>query len=166
MPLKLIRVILVATFIGFLNLTASAYAKDCVASVDEAVRFRSGGNELFAERVVDYIAVIGARDLANSNGTRLADFRAIIQQDRANLHKSGKADIFDTTQDQSEQYFTTLKRRKMLSSARYYYDCFMSEKDIAALHKDVKSGNLSGVIWIVVFRHPDGNLAVYATLAG
>lgn len=154
-----------AVFISLIGLATVGQAKDCVTSVDGTVLFQSGGISHVGVRVVDYLAVIGNRDLYNSKGKQLSTFAAIIQQDRANYHKSNSADKIDNTRDQGDHYFTTLERRQILSNAPYYYDCYMNKTDIAALHKDVLSSK-SVFIWVVLFRQPDGNLAVYSTPVG
>lgn len=42
-----------------------------------------------------YHALLGPQDHVNSNGVRLTDFGAILQQDRANFHRFGRADGLD-----------------------------------------------------------------------
>lgn len=48
-----------------------------------------------------YAATLGPNDLYNSSGTRLSDFGAILQQDRANVHRFG---IYDAL-DQGDPFF-------------------------------------------------------------
>ncbi len=43
----------------------------------------------------EYYALIGPADFYNSAGVRLGDFGAILQQDRANLHRFGRRDELD-----------------------------------------------------------------------
>lgn len=45
--------------------------------------------------IAQYYTVIGPGDFYNSAGARLTDFGAILQQDRANLHRFGKPDAQD-----------------------------------------------------------------------
>jgi len=143
-----------------------ALAQGCVESVDGQVWVRGGKFSGALERVVDFIAVIGTRDLYNSRGVRLNDFRAIIQQDRANLHKTGKVDTFDTISDGSERFFTTLKRRRLLSTATYYDYCGISTEAIADKRRAIENGTVQGALWVLVFRRPDGSLAVFTSIAG
>lgn len=42
-----------------------------------------------------YYALLGPQDHVNSSGTRLTDFGAILQQDRANYHRFGRAEELD-----------------------------------------------------------------------
>jgi hypothetical protein len=156
---------MVAVFVSFLGEANVGHAKDCITSVDETVLFSSGEISHVGERVVDFIAVIGPHDLTNSKGKRLSNFSTIIQQDRANYHKFNRIDAFEEIKDGAEDYFITFDRRQILSKAPYYYDCFMNNQDIVALHNDVLSGKLV-TIWIVLFRQPNGSLAVYSTPVG
>ena len=45
--------------------------------------------------IAEYYTLIGPADLYNSSGTQLGDFGAILQQDRANYHRFGRADDLD-----------------------------------------------------------------------
>lgn len=59
----------------------------------------------------EYYAYIGPSDHYNSNGTRLSDFGQILQQDRANYHRFGIRDYYDT----SDTVFSTLSNRTKIS---------------------------------------------------
>ena len=61
--------------------------------------------------VVSYEAFIGPADLYNSKGVRLRSAAAIIQQDRANVHRFGVIDFGDSI----DPFFTTVARRQALS---------------------------------------------------
>lgn len=146
---------------------AQAQSRECTDSVNDVLQFHGENDKAIAvELIVQYIAVIDERDLRNSSGTRLTDYRAILQQDRANLHRTGRADRFDEIVEEFDDYFTTLDRRKLLSTAPYYFNCWMSSTTIASLMNDIESGQVAGVIWVVVFRHPDGSLAITISLVG
>jgi hypothetical protein len=155
----LIRKALLLASLVLLVPGASALAGGCVESVDKQIQFRDGTFLGPVERVVDFVAVIGERDLYNSNGARFTDFRAIIQQDRANLHKTGIADKFDAFKDQREAYFTTVERRRLLGTARYYNYCNMTDQGVSANRNAIVSGNVPGGVWVLIFRHPSGELA-------
>ncbi|MCU4652316.1 hypothetical protein N8I71_05710 [Roseibacterium sp. SDUM158016] len=43
----------------------------------------------------EYFALLSPVDFYNSNGVRLRDFGAILQQDRANFHRFGRRDDLD-----------------------------------------------------------------------
>jgi len=47
------------------------------------------------QTVAAYYAALGPQDWYNSQGTQLRDFGAILQQDRANYHRFGRADPYD-----------------------------------------------------------------------
>jgi len=145
-------------------IATSVSAQECVKDVDQTVQFSHNGQTVQAERLFDYTAVIGPRDMTNSSGTRLASFAAIMQQDRANLHKSGIGDSFGDYRETVDSYFTTLERRSFLSRARYYTDCTASLRDLI---KALANEQLPiGILWVVLFRHPDGGTAVYISEAG
>ncbi|NDR56424.1 hypothetical protein [Aliiruegeria sabulilitoris] len=59
-----------------------------------------------------YYAMIGYEDMRNSKGAPLRDFCAIIQQDRANVHKFGIVHEYD----EYDAWFTTLANRKKISA--------------------------------------------------
>jgi len=143
----------------------SVFANDCVTSADKTIAYNEGGMSLVGARLVDYIAVIGDRDLYNSKGEKLSSFEAVLHQDRANYHKTDLADRFDEIFDGAEHYFDKAERRATLSKAPYYYDCAMSEQDIAQLHSNTLSG-ANSVIWVILFKQENGALAVYASPVG
>jgi len=144
-----------------LSLPTGAQAQSCVDGYDDTVSFVSNGRVYQTERLVSYFALIGERDLYNSKGTRLRNFAAIIQQDRANLHKSGRADVSGDFREQRDHYFTTLSRRTFLSTARYYMPCYFSAADAKRFKSSIVNGRVLGILGVVVFRHPDGSPAVF-----
>ena len=76
--------------------------------------FFSGGQAATAQEVIDtYIADIGYEDLHNSSGVRLTTAGAILQQDRANVHKYNIRHPRDT----KDNYFTTAAERAEISHA-------------------------------------------------
>ncbi|MCV6591692.1 MAG: hypothetical protein OIF48_01975 [Silicimonas sp.] len=58
----------------------------------------------------EYFTMLSTADTYNSRGAALGDVCAIVQQDRANVHKFGNPD-----QDQFDPYFTTPERRAMIA---------------------------------------------------
>lgn len=139
----------------------TALASGCVDDVDTMISFSENGKQHQVKRIVDYLALISKRDLHNSKGMRLTNFAAVMQQDRANLHKSGTVDIVGDFMDTKEGYFTTRARRNQLSSMRYYSDCNLSKKGVIAFQNDILNAGGLGALWVVVFQHPDGKLAAY-----
>lgn len=61
-----------------------------------------------------YSAKITNKDRYNSSGKRLSTVRAILRQDRANVHKYAKAD----SGDHSEIFFKSSGNRKIFSTWR------------------------------------------------
>jgi len=69
------------------------------------------GGEAGAQTLVtQYVARIGAQDLVNSNGVPLTTAAAIIRQDRANVHRFGRADA----EDEGDPYFGDASNRAAL----------------------------------------------------
>ena len=148
-----------ALFIGLFGASVS-FAAGCVEDIGETITVVENGKVYQVGRVVSYIANIAPRDLTNSRGTRLTSFAAILQQDRANLHKSGKADGVGDFVDGFDPFFTTLKRRTMLSTAVYYHYCYLDMGTRRALESDILNGRVLGVVWVNGFYLPNGKFAV------
>jgi hypothetical protein len=62
------------------------------------------------ETIATYFAALGPQDFFNSRGEPLRDFGAVLQQDRANYHRFGRAD----PQDQGDAYFADRANRAMI----------------------------------------------------
>lgn len=58
----------------------------------------------------EYYTMLTPQDTYNSKGKPLNDFCAVVQQDRANVHKFGNPDG-----DPPDPFFTNLKRRSMIA---------------------------------------------------
>ena len=58
----------------------------------------------------EYYATLSPNDTYNSRGAALNDVCAIVQQDRANVHKFGNPD-----REQPDPFFTTPERRAMIA---------------------------------------------------
>jgi hypothetical protein len=145
-------------------LPSVSVAEGCVADVDEVVTVRENGSRYHVDRLVHYLTYISARDMRNSKGVRLGTFAQVIQQDRADLHeriKSSGDPTMGVPSDDWDGYFTSVKRRGQLSTARYYVDCNRSLESVAKLKSNILNGQLAASLWVVVFRHPDGGLGVY-----
>lgn len=59
--------------------------------------------------MLEYYATLSPKDTFNSSGIPLNNVCAIVQQDRANVHKFGNPDG-----DQLDDFFTTPERRAMI----------------------------------------------------
>lgn len=159
-----IRAIILPVLVALVLLPTTAQAKICVLQDGRGLRI---GDIVYPmERLARYIAVIGERDLYNSRGTRLTDYRAILQQDRANLHNSGVADRFDDFVEDVDDYFTTLDRRKLLSTTQYYFDCWMSPEIVTRLQRDIESGQVAGLVSVTVYIAPRRGMVISISLAG
>lgn len=58
----------------------------------------------------EYYATLSSRDTYSSQGVPLNDVCAIVQQDRANVHRFGNPD-----QEEPDPFFTTSERRAMIA---------------------------------------------------
>jgi len=163
--LKNCKTVMLAITFSILGM-ASASAYDCVEDIDQHVTFRHNGDFVLAERIIDYVAVIAKRDLFNSSGQRLSNYKAIIRQDRANIHNLQTADIFGTSIEQIEEFFETADKRQILSSAEYFFSCHMSQKSAKAFQDATVSGEFLGTFWVILFRHPNGGIGIFTELVG
>lgn len=153
-----------AALVTALAFPSMALAQGCVSEAGSVLTVQENGRQYQAAAIANYTANIAGRDMVNSRGVRLSNFAAVIQQDRANLYKSGYADGDGPFVDSADGYFTTLERRSELSTARYFTSCNMSARETEALKADILNARLQGVIWVVPFNHPDGGLGVYISL--
>lgn len=139
-------------------------AQGCVSSSGSVLTVQENGRQYQVAAITDYTANIAGRDMYNSRGVLLGNFAAVMQQDRANLYKSGYADGDGPFVDSDDGYFTTLERRSQLSTARYFTSCNMSARETEALKADILNARINGVIWVIPFNHPNGGLGVYISL--
>jgi hypothetical protein len=65
--------------------------------------------------MLEYYATLSPKDTYNSRGVPLNDVCAIVQQDRANVHKFGNPDG-----EQPDGFFTSSERRAMISGKCEY----------------------------------------------
>lgn len=138
-----------------------AFSQGCVEDTGDRLTVSEAGRQFTVPVLANYIANIAERDLYNSSGVRLGSFAAVLQQDRANFHKSGRADGSGALTDQADTYFVNLARRSELATAMYYTDCYMSAAQTQALQNGILNGRVGGVVWVLPFRHPSGGLGVY-----
>lgn len=170
------RTVLFSLFLALFTAPVTASAQGCIEYTgDNTLILREAGYYGQVSEVVSYFAFIAERDLYNSRGVRLQDFRAVIQQDRANLHKSGTADGYmDTSEggtpvymsETADSYFTTLERRTVLSTARYYQYCSDYIPN-ATLEQEIARGQVNAAfLRVTLFRHPSGSFAVLIAAIG
>lgn len=122
-------------------------------------------NDNPAQIVVQYVANIADRDLTNSRGVRLTNFAAVLQQDRANLHKSGFSDDPEGIV-KVDNYFTTAERRSLLSSSDYFFYCDFTQKDVNELKNQIVEGRVQGWLSVTVFKRSKSALGVFIQLVG
>ncbi len=65
--------------------------------------------------LVEYFATLSPQDTYDSRGKPLSDVCAVVQQDRANVHRFGNPD-----REQRDQFFTSSERRGMISGKCEY----------------------------------------------
>lgn len=86
----------------------------------------------------EYYTTLSPNDTYNSRGKPLNDVCGIVQQDRANVHKFGNPDG-----EQPDPYFTTAKRRAMISG-KCDYD--RQHHTVARIRSQY-----NGFVWVRVF---------------
>ena len=138
----------------------SVQAQGCVDSTDRNITILENGRSFEVPMMLRYTARIGDRDLHNSAGVRLTSTAAILQQDRANFHKSGRSDVSGPFRDGPDGYFNTLQRRTQISRARIYNECWMSARQVHDFEVNLRNAAIPGVVDVVVFRHPNGGLGL------
>ena len=63
-------------------------------------------------QICSYVARLSERDHSASDGFRLKDAASIIRQDRANVHKFGRRD----EEDESDNFFSSVRNREDLEN--------------------------------------------------
>jgi hypothetical protein len=150
-------------------LPSMGFAQGCVADKNgDNVSVIAGELRYQSRAMVGYVADITQRDLFNSRGVRLTNFGAILQQDRANVHKTGVLDASGGFTESRDTYFTSAERRGVLSSGPYYFNCATeySADYSEELKRYIESGRIPGFIGVTIFREPRGGLAVFIELVG
>ena len=89
--------------------------------------------------MLEYFTSLSERDTYNSQGVPLNDVCAIVQQDRANVHRFGLID----QGDQIDGFFTTPERRAMITG-RCSYD--PNHHTVARIR-----GNIIGYVFVRVY---------------
>lgn len=145
-------------------LPSAGFAQGCAENTDYGIRVVENGREYTAPHLLNYTAHIAERDLFNSRGVRLRNIGAVLQQDRANYHKSGFGDGSGGFSDGDDGYFVNLERRSALSTATYYADCYLSAAEVRAFKADIVNGRVQGVVWVIPFQRPGGGMGVYISL--
>jgi hypothetical protein len=127
-----------------------AVAQDCIP-------YTSVPSELPGTFIVRYTADWSDFDHFNSRGVRLQSAAAILQQDRANVHKFGKTTGFDS----DDGYFVTLERRQLLGGAEVKAFCGLTS---AGVRRAIVNGTTAGVV--MFYRAWDGHYLAAVDLAG
>ena len=137
-----------------------AQAQVCVESVGDSVSILENGNRFEVPVMLRYTARIANRDLQNSAGMRLTGIGAILQQDRANYHKTSTPDISGPFRDSQDGYFFSLSRRVQIGRAPIYNECGLSADQLEDFNSNLRNATLPGVVDVAVFRHPSGGLGL------
>lgn len=90
--------------------------------------------------LAEYWTLLGRPDMYNSSGARLTDFCAIVQQDRANYHRFGRAE----PSDGGEPFFARRANRAQMSGK-----CRV-QTGFEYIYRDVLSGT-PRYIWVRVY---------------
>lgn len=130
-------------------LAAPAAAQDCVPY--------TGDNQVPGEFIVSYHADWSDFDHFNSAGARLTTAAAVLQQDRANVHKYAKS----TAYDQKDPYFTTLANRKKLGGAAVTSYCHSLP---GAVRRAIVDGTTAGTV--IFFKATGGGYVALVDMAG
>lgn len=132
-----------------LGMASAAMAQECVPYFD--------GDNVPGTLIVRYHADFSEVDHFNSKGDRLTSAAAVLQQDRANVHKFGKA----TAYDEKDGYFTTLAHRQQLGAATVTSFC---HSDPADVRRGLVDHSSAGTVWF--FRPYGGGYVALVDLAG
>jgi len=158
-----------AAVLALTLLPTAGFSQGCISENDrQNVTVVEGGRSYQSAVMAGYIADITERDLYNSRSVRLTSFGAILQQDRANVHKTGVLDSSEDFTEQTDSYFTSAARRAVLSAGPYYFQCATEySADYSDALKDyIESGHVPGFIGVNLFREPRGGLAIFIWLMG
>ncbi|QQA42213.1 hypothetical protein [Pelagovum pacificum] len=104
------------------------------------------------QNIGGYYAYIGAADLYNSSGTRLTSPGAILQQDRANFHRYGVRQQWDS----ADPWFGSQGHRASLPSL------YADGPKYSGIAQQIVNGD--GYFYIQVFAWGDGQMA-YITVS-
>ena len=102
----------------------------------------AGAQAQAQELVAEYYTLLEPVDAFNSRGAPLDDFCAIVQQDRANWHRFGKAG----PSDQADWFFTTSDRRAMITG-----NCDYDRGYFANPGQRIRSGQRSFYVYVRAF---------------
>lgn len=174
--MRLFKTMFLATTMAFVATIQTAQAQSCVEYIPddgETLLVVTNGNSQVVRPFVQYSTVLGSRDLVNSKGTRLPNFLAVLQQDRANVNRFGRPDKTDFGDvdgavifvDEGDTYFTTAERRAEFTNIIHVPFCFMDRQDIKSFTNRIMA-NETGFLFISIFTLPNGKLAVHMSEAG
>lgn len=160
--LSLVSCLVVALFTS----TVVSQASSCVDDHDETIQLRNGSHINSMERIASYVAHISERDLINSKGERLTGFRHVLSQDRSNVHKTGILDEKGDFGDRNDDFFTSLKKRKLFLTADIYYYCYLDEAAVASIKKQIVDGQVPGFVSVMIFKKTNGDIALFLSTVG
>jgi len=174
--MRLFKTLFLATTLAFVATAQAGQAQSCVEYIPddgETLLVVTNGNSQVVRPFVQYSTVLGDRDLVNSKGTRLSNFLAVLQQDRANVNRFGHPDKTDFGDmdgamifvDEGDTYFTTAERRAEFVGMTHVPFCYMNSQDVKSFTSRIMA-NETGFLFISIFTLPNGKLAVHMSEAG
>lgn len=92
----------------------------------------AGALPMIGGYATSFVFAIDPQDRVNSRGARLETPLAIVQQDRANMHKFRKAGVLD----EGEDLFASLDMRQLITSADLRSACYTSPADLEQIMMD------------------------------
>lgn len=150
------RAALTIAFLAISLLTSPAHS--CVRNWDDIPK---------AGKLAEYYTIIDAADLVNSRGTRLSDFRQVLQQDRYNAHEAdGPGGVWlddGFSAFDLDPYFDSLARRSRIVEADYSLTC---PESLTGIARQIERGQVPGVLAVHVFRGPDDRLRILLWIVG
>lgn len=106
--------------------------------------------------IVSYVFEINPQDRVNSRGVALNDALALIQQDRANMHRFNAPGYLD----EWDSFFTELDQRSMISNADLRTFCGANVPDLESMMIDARYNNA----FIVDVFQESGRLVLFVSV--
>lgn len=183
-----IRKTLLIAALAIPALPAATLAQGCFEMItDTRGVYRDGGSATRVDIVASYYTQTTERDTFNSKGVKLSGYRAVLQQDRANVNRFGIIDhvMLDDVDsngkmteypmyDDEDSFFTTPERRALFTSMPLVFECDGQGRPIDTENssnfrfwtKAISVGRVSGTTHVVVFTLPSGGYGFNVSFAG
>lgn len=135
----------------WLGVSTSLAAQSCIPYGND------GTDQIPGEIIVIYDADFSDFDHFNSRGVRLTTAAAVLQQDRANVHRFGKSTPFDTI----DGYFGSTAHRQQLGSATVTSYCHTPPE---VVRRRIVDASTAGQV--IFYQRPDGGYTALVDMAG